>query len=145
MKYSVLVPNILNHPFTYESEKKLNIGDYVKVPFGKSVITGLIWDEFENSKNKNFKIKKILKRIEIEPLKIETIKFLRWFSDYNMVPLGMSLKLHLLSGDAVINFNNSEYKIYNKKEEKKIFKLTNEQNKILKEVQKELNTVIMRH
>ena len=139
MKYSVLVPNILNHPFTYESEKKLNIGDYVKVPFGKSVITGLIWDEFENSKNKNFKIKKILKRIEIEPLKIETIKFLRWFSDYNMVPLGMSLKLHLLSGDAVINFNNSEYKIYNKKEEKKIFKLTNEQNKILKEVQKELN------
>ena len=58
-----------------------------------------------------------------------------------MVPLGMSLKLHLLSGDAVINFNNSEYKIYNKKEEKKIFKLTNEQNKILKEVQKELTSL----
>ena len=36
MKYPILVPNIFNHPFTYESSLKLKVGDYVMVPFGKS-------------------------------------------------------------------------------------------------------------
>lgn len=35
MKYPVLLPNIFDHPFTYESELKLEVGDYVKVNFGK--------------------------------------------------------------------------------------------------------------
>ncbi len=52
MKYPVLIPNIFNHPFTYESDIKLQIGDYVKVSFGKSIVTGVVWDEFEKSKNK---------------------------------------------------------------------------------------------
>ena len=36
MKYPILLPNIFNHAFTYESDLKLMIGDYVVVPFGKS-------------------------------------------------------------------------------------------------------------
>ena len=56
MKYPILVPNIFNHPFTYESNLILKVGDYVMVPFGKSKITGVVWDEFEKNKNKNFKI-----------------------------------------------------------------------------------------
>ena len=47
MYFPVLLPNIFNHPFTYQSEFKLRTGDYVKVPFGKSSITGVVWDEFE--------------------------------------------------------------------------------------------------
>ena len=139
MKYSVLVPNIFNHPFTYESEIKLNIGDYVKVPFGKATITGVVWDEFEKSNSKNFKIKKIFKKIDAEPLRKETIGFLKWFSEYNLVPLGMSLKLHLLSGEASTSYDNNDYKIYNKKKDKKFFDLSSEQNKILREVQKKTN------
>ena len=50
MKYPVLVPNIFNYPFTYESDIKLQIGDYVKVPFRKSIITGVVWDRFEEKK-----------------------------------------------------------------------------------------------
>ena len=46
MKYPILVPNIFNHPFTYESNLNLKVGDYVMVPFGKSKITGVVWDEF---------------------------------------------------------------------------------------------------
>ena len=46
MKYPILVPNIFNHPFTYESNLNLNVGDYVMVPFGKSKITGVVLDEF---------------------------------------------------------------------------------------------------
>ena len=68
MKYPVLVPNIFNYPFTYESEIQLQVGDYVKVPFGKSVITGVVWNEFENMKNKKFNIKKILEKINLKNL-----------------------------------------------------------------------------
>ena len=47
MKVPILLPNIFNHPFTYESDIYLKVGDYVVVPFGKSKITGVVWDEFE--------------------------------------------------------------------------------------------------
>ena len=60
MRYPILLPNIFDHPFTYESDFELKIGDYVKVPFGKSNATGVVWDEFEKNNKKNFKIKKIL-------------------------------------------------------------------------------------
>ena len=44
MKYPILLPNIFNHPFTYESEIDLKLGEFVLVPFGKSKITGVVWD-----------------------------------------------------------------------------------------------------
>ena len=50
MKFPILLPNIFKHPFTYESDLNLKIGDYVMVPFGKSKITGIVWDEFEKKK-----------------------------------------------------------------------------------------------
>ena len=109
MKIPVLIPNIFNHPFTYDTNLKLNVGDYVKVPFGKSEITGVVWNEFEKENKKKFKIKNINTKLEIEPLKVETIKFLNWFSEYNLIPKGMSLKLHLLSGEAIKSFNELDY------------------------------------
>ena len=54
MKVPILLPNIFNHPFTYDSSNlDLKIGDYVIVPFGKSKITGVVWNEFEKDKKKN--------------------------------------------------------------------------------------------
>ena len=47
MKVPILIPNIFNHPFTYDSDLKLKVGDYVVVPFGKSELTGVVWDDFE--------------------------------------------------------------------------------------------------
>ena len=36
MKIPILLPNIFNHPFTYQSgDLNLKTGDYVTVPFGK--------------------------------------------------------------------------------------------------------------
>ena len=58
MNFPILIPNIFNHPFTYESDVPLEIGDFVIVPFGKSKTTGVVWDEFEKNNKKNFKIKK---------------------------------------------------------------------------------------
>ena len=75
MKFPILLPNIFNHPFTYESNINLEIGDFVEVPFGKSKIIGVVWDEFENNKNKNFKTKKIIKKLDIPKLKKKTLNF----------------------------------------------------------------------
>ena len=115
MQIPVLLPNIFNHPFTYEFDKKLSPGTYVKVPFGKKNLTGVVWNSFEKNIQKKFKLKKIKSVIQINPLKIETINFLNWFSNYNLVPIGMCLKLHLLGGDAIAKFDDKEYLIFNNK------------------------------
>ena len=93
MEYPILVPNIFNYPFTYKSNLNLKVGDYVLVPFGKSKITGVVWDEFEKNNNKRFQIKNIIKKLDINPLKKNTINFLNWFAEYNLIPKGMALKL----------------------------------------------------
>jgi hypothetical protein len=37
MNVPILLPNIFDHPFTYESGKiKLKLGDYVIIPFGST-------------------------------------------------------------------------------------------------------------
>ena len=54
MEVPILLPNIFNYPFTYESsELDLKVGDYVLVPFGKSNIIGVVWDQFEKKKTKS--------------------------------------------------------------------------------------------
>ena len=75
MKFPILLPNIFNYPFTYESNLELKIGDFVEVPFGKSKIIGVVWNEFENKNDKNFKIRKIIKKLEIPKLKKKQYTF----------------------------------------------------------------------
>ena len=65
MKFPILIPNILNYPFTYESNINLNVGDYVVVPFGKSKIIGVVWNEFEKNNTKSFKTKKVIKKLKV--------------------------------------------------------------------------------
>ena len=109
MNFPILLPNIFNHPFTYKSDQKLNVGDFVEVPFGKTKIIGVVWDNFEKNENKSFKINKIIRKLEIPKLKKKTINFLNWFSEYNIVPKGMALKLTLLSGRPVKKLDNKFY------------------------------------
>ena len=101
VKVPILIPNIFNYPFTYYTDLNLKIGDYVIIPFGKLELTGVVWDEFEKKTNKNFSIKKVLRKLNVPSLKKNTIKFLNWFSEYNMIPKGMALRLLLLSGKAI--------------------------------------------
>ena len=77
MKFPILLPNIFNHPFTYESDIKLKIGDFVEVPFGKSKIIGVVWDNFENDSNKSFRIKKIIRKLQIPNLKKKNIRLFK--------------------------------------------------------------------
>ena len=134
MNFPILLPNIFNHPFTYKSDIKLSIGDFVEVPFGKTKIIGVVWDNFEKNQNKNFKIKKIIRKLEIPKLKKKTINFLNWFSEYNIVPKGMALKLTLLSGRPVKKLDNEFYKDFPFKLKKNSFELNVEQKESLKEM-----------
>ena len=134
MKFPILLPNIFNHPFTYKSDLKLKIGDFVEVSFGKTKKIGVVWNNFEKKSDKNFKIKKIVRKLEIPNLKKETIEFLNWFSEYNIVPKGMALKLLLLSGNPVERLDNKFYKNFNYKIKKNSFKLSEEQKKTLSEI-----------
>ena len=68
MKFPILIPNIFNYPFTYESDVDLKIGDFVEVPFGKSKIIGVVWDNFEKDNNKVLRLKNYTK-LEIPNLK----------------------------------------------------------------------------
>ena len=134
MKVPILLPNIFNHPFTYESNLNLRVGDYVIVPFGKSKITGVVWDEFEKKSDRNFKVKSVLKKLNIPPLKKTTIKFLNYFSEYNIIPKGMALKLVLLSSNAVEKFSNDIYKNFESTIKDNLIKLSDEQKKSLKKM-----------
>ena len=134
MKYPILLPNIFNHPFTYESDINLKVGEFVLVSFGKSTITGVVWDEFEKNDGKKFKIKSILKRLDVIPLKKDTINFLNWFADYNLVPKGMVLKLVLLSNTAIEKKEKKIYETFSNKVKKNSFSLSINQIKSLEKM-----------
>ena len=132
MKIPVLFPKIFNYPFTYQSDisDSLNPGDFVKAPFGSSEITGVVWPEEQKTK-KNFKLKKIIKKINISNLNSSMIKFISWFSKYNLVPLGMSLKMSLLNKDVVEKSFDKEFNKYEIKKNIIKFSLNSEQKKSL--------------
>ncbi len=134
MKFPILLPNIFNHPFTYESDLNLKVGDYVVVPFGKSKITGVVWDEFEKKNNKNFKLKTVSKKLNVIPLKKTTIKFLNWFAKYNIIPKGMALKMVLLSSNVIEKFQQEVFKTFNTNIGVSKIKLSEEQKRSLKKM-----------
>ena len=134
MKYPILIPNIFNYPFTYDSDIKLKVGDFVEVPFGKSNSIGVVWNAFEKETNKKFKIKKINKRLDVPSLKEETLDFLNWFSEYNIVPKGMALKLVLLSGKPARKFEQKFYQTFNSEIKENSIKLTIDQKKVIDEM-----------
>jgi len=139
MKFPVLIPNIFDHPFTYTSDINLKVGDYVEVPFGKKKVNGIVWNEFEQDQSKRFKLKKILRKLDVNPLKKTTIDFLNWFSKYNIVPKGMALKLHLLSNQAIENKTSDNFTEYNSTIKKSIYKLNDEQRKCFTNLCKKSN------
>ncbi len=133
MKVPVLFPKIFDYPFTYKSEisESLNVGDFVKAPFGSKEITGVVWVH-EQKTNKKFKIKKISRKIKVKNLNTKMIKFISWFSKYNLVPLGMSLKMCLLNKDVVEKNFDKEFNNFEVTKNKKQFLLNKEQKKSLK-------------
>ena len=132
MRVPVLFPKIFDYPFTYKSEisESLNSGDFVKAPFGPSEITGVVWP-YEQKTEKKFQIKKISKKINVKNLNLSMIEFISWFSKYNLVPLGMSLKMCLLNKDVVEKSFNKEFEKFKIQKKENKFLLNKEQKKSL--------------
>ncbi len=127
MKVAVLLPKIFNHPFTYSTELKgLKTGDFIIVPFGKTQEIGVIWDKIQPTV-KNIKLRNVEKKINNIYISKNLVKFINWFSMYNMVSKGMVLKMCL--GD-----KKNILKIEEQNLEKKIIK---ENKYILNHEQKE--------
>ena len=130
MKAQVLLPKIFNFPFTYASNQfSLKTGDIVEVPFGKKKEIGVVWKN-NNFEPQNLKIKNINKKIKNYSIDHKLVKFIEWFSTYNMVPIGLVLKMAIGVSD---NFTKKEEPsfCYIKKKVKK-YKLNVEQKNALK-------------
>ena len=139
MKVPILLPKIFNHPFTYETNLKLRLGDYVEVPFGKTKTVGVVWDEFEKNTEKKFQTKKIIKKLRIPNLTKKMVNFINWFAEYNVIPKGMALKLSLLNNSNLEEFPKNELQNYSINLKKKIFNLTKTQKDSLKKIEKKNN------
>ena len=127
MKAQVLLPKIFNFSFTYNSNNiSLKLGDIVEVPFGKNKEVGIVWKN-QNTKLKDIKIKDIEKKIKDYSIDQKLINFIEWFSSYNMVPLGLTLKMAIGNKDNFTKKTDLEFNKSNKKIKK--FKLNEEQNK----------------
>jgi len=129
MKAQVLLPKIFNFSFTYNSNNiSVKTGDLVEVPFGKNKEIGVIWKN-KNTELKNIKIKNISKKIKDYSISQSLIDFVEWFSAYNMVPLGLVLKMAIGNKD---NFTKKIDPIFIKNiKQRKKYKLNNEQKKAL--------------
>jgi len=131
MKVPVLIPRIFDHPHTYLSGdlKNLKPGSIVLVPFGNEEEIGVVWDTDEKT-NKKFKIKKIIEQKSFS-FNENIVKFINWFSLYNLVPKGMVLKMFL--GDKSF-LSKSINPNLEKKSKKVKFNLNIDQKKCLKDI-----------
>ena len=64
------------------------------------------------------------------PCNTWTLNFLNWFSDYNIVPKGMALKLHLVNNSIEEDYKADIYDQFNKKHPTKNFNLNTQQKKV---------------
>ena len=136
MKAQVLLPKIFNFPFTYNSNIQSKIGNLVEVPFGSKKEIGVIWKNNYLEPN-NIQIKDI-KKITEYSINRKLIDFIEWFSSYNMVPIGLVLKMAIGGTDKFIKVNDNLSR--SKKTNKKTYLLNQEQGKALKFLEKVNNT-----
>ena len=135
MKAQVLLPKVFNFPFTYHSKIKIKIGDIVEVPFGSKHEIGVIWKNIYQEP-KNIKIKEISKKTDYSIDK-KLVNFIEWFSIYNMVPIGLVLKMVIGSVDKFVKKNDHSIKLRETKSLKYI--LSKEQVAALKFLEKTKN------
>ncbi len=135
MKAQVLLPKVFNFPFTYNSRIENRIGNLVEVPFGSKKEIGVIWKS-NYAEPENIKIKNINKKTGYSIDK-KLIDFIEWFSIYNMVPIGLVLKMVIGGSDKFIRIKDSF--LETKKTKTINFTLNNEQISALKFLEKVKN------
>ena len=135
MKAQVLLPKVFNFPFTYYSKVEVKVGDLVEVPFGTKKEIGVVWKN-NYREPQNIKIKNIEKKLEYS-LNRKFVDFIEWFSSYNMVPIGLVLKMAIGGIEKFVKIKDNFTNV--KKTKTKNFKLNEEQNSALRFLEKNKN------
>ncbi|MDR1026120.1 MAG: hypothetical protein LBL47_01850, partial [Lactobacillus sp.] len=91
----VLLPLPFNDVFDYKVEDDINLGDLVKVSFGREKLIGIVWKNCKTCNLDDKKIKPIIEKISFPPLSKELMKFVEFVSGYNLTLLGLVLKMVL--------------------------------------------------
>ncbi len=127
MNLPVLLPKIFDYPLTYKTtDKSIKVGDLVEVPFGNESAIGVVWDKIQIS-NKIFEIKSIQKKINTYSINKSLIKFINWFSVYNVASKGMVLKMCLGNLKTLEKKGSFDFEKFNK-DFINNFKLNSDQN-----------------
>ena len=96
---NILLPLPFNQTFQYlcNEEEKVELGDFVLVPFKDKIVTGCIWENKSKLKKQlpKKKIRNIEKKLNFSPLNKQNRDFIDWVSNYTMNNLGSTLKLCL--------------------------------------------------
>jgi len=91
----VLLPLPFSEPFDYKIDGDFELGEIVRVPFGKETQIGVVWKLGQTSKLQESKIKYVMERINLPPLHYEIRQFIEFVAKYNMAPWGLVLKMVL--------------------------------------------------
>lgn len=91
----VLLTLPFNTPFDYKTDRDVQIGQIVEVPFGKDKQIGVVTALNGNSGLSDNKIKAISQYFDFPPLSEKMLRFIEWVAQYNMAPLGSVLKMVL--------------------------------------------------
>jgi len=96
---NILLPLPFNQTFQYlcNEKEKIELGEFVSVPFKNKIITGCVWENKSKLKKKlpKKKIRNIEKKLNFYPLNKQNRDFIVWVSSYTMNKLGATLKLCL--------------------------------------------------
>lgn len=91
-RLSVLLPYRFDKTFTYESETPLPLGTLVRVPLGRRIVVGAVWDE---APDLSVKARLVLEVLAFPPLPATLCQFIDWVAAYTLTPRGDVLALTL--------------------------------------------------
>jgi primosomal protein N' (replication factor Y) len=100
---SVLLPLPLAGPYDYRVPSELAVapGDYVDVPLGKRVLTGVVWSDPAAPGIDRARLRSILAKRAAPPLPDVCRRFVDWVAAYTVQPPGAVLKMVVSVPDAL--------------------------------------------
>ncbi len=97
-KISVLLPHLFS-VCTYFADEILPAGTFVRVPFGRQTLIGVVWDAPIDTTFPDTKIKSVTAVLDISPMTAVHRAFIDWVAAYTLSPPGLVLKMALPVAD----------------------------------------------
>ena len=101
-RVSVLLPLPLAGAYDYEAaELALQPGDFVRVPLGRRIIAGVVWDAATGGVAAQ-KLRRVVAHLPVPPLREELRRFVEWVANYTLAPPGAVLRMAMSVEDALL-------------------------------------------